>query len=389
MKFVVVILFLLINHQLFSQTGAINIKDNGNIIMSGNVNLIIHQTSNQGIVKSGNLQGGIICDNEQSRVIWGVSTLSGNYVIPFKISNTSIPLIMNITLAGVGAGQILTSTYRTNVANFLYPNGYGYFNPVTNMNYNGVDNSNNAVDRFWIINYDGYVIKPISQFTMTYDPVNELNGIIEVDLKAQYWDGAKWVLPPDGIADPPNDNVNSIQSISLNTPWVLINKLVPLYLTLSYYYGNCNEDGTVRLVWETLQEMGVQSFEIQRSYDGINFEIIGVVPAAGSTTMPEGYDYVDPTIYYGTRYYKLIELDFNGYTEEIGTVNVNCGTPSNISIHPNPLQYGEELIITGIEEQDKIEVFDVIGQKIQIECLIPGIYIVVINNIFITKLVVN
>ncbi len=391
MKIHILFLLMLCTLCTFSQNGSITIKDNANIILTGNANLIITQPSNQGIIKGGNLQGGIVCDNEQSRIVWGISTNTGNYFIPFKTSNgVQIPFKMNITTSGVGNGKFLISTYHTANDNTPYPQGFGYFSSVINMDYNGVDNSINAVDRFWIINYDNYSTIPTSQFTMTYDAISDLNGILENDLQAQYWDGNSWVLPTVGVSDPSNDNVNSIPHANQNATWVLVNRLSPLPIELYSLYAQCVDNNSVKLEWSTVSETNNDYFALWKSYDGINFESIGQVGGAGNSNSYLEYEFLyNEYNAESTIYYKLQQVDYDGNFSYSDVIYLDCNTENKkYVIIPNPSIDGH-FQVYGTTYEDEILVFDMIGNECNKEELEKGCYLISVNNKFIGKLVVN
>jgi len=362
-----ILFFLLIPFCLLAQNGSLIIEDNANIVMVGNINLITLQSSNQGIQKTGNLQGGIICDNEQSRVIWGISTSTGNYVVPFKISNTLIPFSMNISGAGVGAGKVLLSTYHTAIDNTPYANGNGYFSSVTNVDLDGVDNSVNVVDRFWMINYTDYTSIPTSQFTMTYDAANDLNGIIENDLQAQYWNGVTWILPPSGVANPPSDNVNSIPSISQNAPWVLVNKLNPLPIELISFNVEC--DGNKRIgYFETSSEQNVDYYIIQSSINSTIWYDIGSINSYHNTNTIKKYNWNDTNYYSSTNiYYRLKEIDYDGFVSYYGLYSSVCTQNDKcFDICPNPAPSCDDVILSfhNFDEPVLVVLNDIYGNEI-------------------------
>jgi len=395
-KFISILLFFSFSFIVLGQNGSIIIKDNANIIMNGNVNLITSQSNVLAIQKIGNLQGGIISDNEQSRVIWQIGTGVGNYIVPFKISNTQIPFSINITVAGTGVGKLLSSTYHSAMNNTPYPNGNGYFPSVTNMNYNGADNSVNVVDRFWMINYADYTFIPTSQFTMTYDAANDLNGIIENNLQAQYWNGITWILPPTGVANPPFDNVNSISSTSQSAPWVLVNKLIPLPIGLLSFEGDC-ENGVNVITWVTASEINVDYF-ILKSHDYIfnSTKVIDTIPSHGQLLLYSINDYAP--IGENMTYYSLSVVDLDG-SEYLATQNhisiPSCYLTSNdINVWPNPANEGQLITISG--DVYSFEIYDILGRVLsakfennKVSELPSGIYIFIINNKFRTKVIIK
>lgn len=86
--------------------------------------------------------------------------------------------------------------------------------------------------------------------------------------------------------------------------------LNPLPLGLLNFEGQL-KDNNVLLNWSTSFEQGSKGFEIQRSYDGINFTAIGYVSAAGNSTAPRSYSFTDPSIAQENNYYRLKQIDLD------------------------------------------------------------------------------
>lgn len=118
-----------------------------------------------------------------------------------------------------------------------------------------------------------------------------------------------------------------------------VNALLPVELTM--LYGICIDENTVELRWQTASETNNDYFTILRSFDGINFEEIGIVMGAGTTTEFHNYEYYDTDEKEGVVYYKLRQTDFDGNTTESKVIAVQtCGKNAHFKI-----------------KQDEIEVF--------------------------------
>ena len=116
-------------------------------------------------------------------------------------------------------------------------------------------------------------------------------------------------------------------------------RLLPIELTM--LYGVCVDDNKVELRWQTASETNNDYFTILRSFDGINFEEIGIVMGAGTTTEFHNYEYYDTDEKEGVVYYKLRQTDFDGNTTESKVIAVQtCGKNAHFKI-----------------KQDEIEVF--------------------------------
>lgn len=85
----------------------------------------------------------------------------------------------------------------------------------------------------------------------------------------------------------------------------------PLPITLLSFaaipFGN-----TVKTDWTTLSEVNNDYFTLERSRDGINFEYVGTVEGAGTSTNSINYSYFDYRPHQGLSYYRLKQTDYDG-----------------------------------------------------------------------------
>ena len=72
---------------------------------------------------------------------------------------------------------------------------------------------------------------------------------------------------------------------------------------------------TVALNWTTLTETNNDYFVTQRSGNGVQFESLAEILGAGTTVVPQYYNYVDENPLTGISYYRLKQTDFNGKYE--------------------------------------------------------------------------
>ncbi len=99
------------------------------------------------------------------------------------------------------------------------------------------------------------------------------------------------------------------------------------------------ENGRVYLDWTTVTEINNDFFEVQRSRNGKDFEVIGTVEGNGDSSAPISYNFVDQSPYMGISYYRLRQVDFNGEFEVLPTRVVNndeSGRSFEFSLAPNP-----------------------------------------------------
>ena len=91
--------------------------------------------------------------------------------------------------------------------------------------------------------------------------------------------------------------------------------------------------------WNTSEEINLKHFEVQRSYDGANFESIGTIPALTATGL-NNYDLTDDSFLDGYIYYRLKMVDIDGKFSYSFVVRVYSGTKTNsgLTVSPNPFK---------------------------------------------------
>lgn len=272
------------------------INNDANIVMNNSVNIVIDNTNTNALTTTGT-GGNIISESETNIIKWNIGTSVGNYIVPFtSFSGNKIPVSLNISTSGIGSGSILFSTYNGATWNndTYKPSG------VTNMtNMAAVNNSSDVIDRFWIIEATGYITKPAGNLQLTYIDAEHTavgNTITETDLKAERYEAVSdnWeTFPVAGVVDIANNNVSGIyfSNSDFMRVWTLLDQTThTLPLTLLNFDVVCEEVSTI-LTWSTAQEQNTGRFIISSSLDGINFNPIATVPAAGNSETQQQYQF--------------------------------------------------------------------------------------------------
>lgn len=111
----------------------------------------------------------------------------------------------------------------------------------------------------------------------------------------------------------------------------------PLPVTLVTFTAR-RVDDFVELNWKTSSELNNDYFEIQRSTDGFEFMSLGQVTGNGTTNETHDYQFIDPNIFKGKRYYRLKQIDFDGTAtfSDIVLVTIDQGANLGVDIFPNP-----------------------------------------------------
>lgn len=154
----------------------------------------------------------------------------------------------------------------------------------------------------------------------------------------------------------------------------------------------------IQLNWQTASEENNKGFEIQRSHDGIDFEVICFVEGNGTIFEYSNYSFIDENPINGTNYYKLKQIDYNGDFEYTDIKSIEfLKKVEKGKITPNPAS--DKLYFQGIEGE--IKIYNSIGKLmitvndvnendyIDISSLNSGNYYIVNNEIVYTFLVIK
>lgn len=105
------------------------------------------------------------------------------------------------------------------------------------------------------------------------------------------------------------------------------------------------ENDVIKLKWQTASEMNNDYFTIESSSDGIHFDDIGRINAAGNSTNLKSYEYIDTLTnkYYENKtfYYRLKQTDYNQNFTYSNIESVNFQLQNNISnilVYPMPIK---------------------------------------------------
>jgi hypothetical protein len=126
------------------------------------------------------------------------------------------------------------------------------------------------------------------------------------------------------------------------------------------------ENKRVNLDWVTTTEINNDFFTIERSADGIVYEVVGIVSGSGNSNMIKSYDLVDETPYKGLSYYRLKQTDFDGKYTYSQVVDVNVKDAfENVIVFPNPVKGPSNLSFEAIQDGlINLSVYDVSGREV-------------------------
>jgi hypothetical protein len=141
--------------------------------------------------------------------------------------------------------------------------------------------------------------------------------------------------------------------------------IVPVELTSFTFQTN---DNCVILNWETATELNNQGFEVYRSTDNENWQMISYVEGKGTTSNPNSYSIADEPNQYGQLYYRLKQLDFDGTFKIYGPIEVEFTGSIDYTLdqnYPNPFNPTTKISFTIPKEENvKIIVSNSLGQQV-------------------------
>ena len=207
--------------------------------------------------------------------------------------------------------------------------------------------------------------------TYTYDANDYLTNLL-----AQTWVNSSSTWENDYQTNYTNNSDGTIaQTISQNwdrdsSIWVNTDRMTYSYnscalpLTLASFTATL-KDKIVVLNWATLTESNTKNFVVQRSGDGVNFQTIGTVNAAGNSTQRINYQYSDASAYNAgipKFYYRLQMVDKDGSFTLSKVADVQFIITSLIKIAPNPVTNVLNIQGLSAERNSKLTIFDQTGK---------------------------
>ncbi len=160
-------------------------------------------------------------------------------------------------------------------------------------------------------------------------------------------------------------------------------------ISLLSFTGHCDKQNNV-LRWSTITEINNDYFTIERSPNGDDWTVAGMVTGAGNSSTLINYTLTDRAQNDETTYYRLKQTDYNGsyhYESIIGVNKCDKNGSDQLILFPNPSKGKFELRFNGNPEEIKsINIFNSMGQNIfssdyyesmfDISNQVPGLYFI-------------
>ncbi|MEO1448460.1 MAG: T9SS type A sorting domain-containing protein [Bacteroidota bacterium] len=143
------------------------------------------------------------------------------------------------------------------------------------------------------------------------------------------------------------------------------NPVLPAEFT--FFEGHAKAYGNV-LEWRTRIEESIQSFEVERSFNGEVFETLGSVKSEGSVDQGADYTFLDRSPGAGTSYYRIRTTDINGVESSSRTIQLTrelSGTDL-INVYPQPASDILYIALSTAEAtKANIQLFDLKGKLVR------------------------
>ncbi|WP_420318981.1 T9SS type A sorting domain-containing protein [Ekhidna sp.] len=186
-----------------------------------------------------------------------------------------------------------------------------------------------------------------------------------------------------------------------------------LPVTLLSFKARINEEQQAIISWTTATEHNNDYFILEKSTDGESFTMFEKITGSGDSDSKKSYQVTDPALFYGSTFYRLKQVDFDGQTETFQTIHVvmeeQVGTIP-FDIYPNPVidQFVTLRFKDGLPTNSPIivTIYDISGAKlkvvevsdgasstkIRLDELVNGVYTIRVSireNSYVQKLIIN
>ena len=117
----------------------------------------------------------------------------------------------------------------------------------------------------------------------------------------------------------------------------------------------------VNVSWKTASEFNSDYFQVERSSDGEDFEVLGYVNAAGNSTEVQSYGFLDMNPAGNSLRYRIRQVDIDGKFDYSNTVELIISS-QDLFVYPNPASDKIHIMLPQVEESMNVQVLDMNGR---------------------------
>jgi autotransporter-associated beta strand protein len=297
-----------------------------------------------------------------------------------------------------------------NNANLLFPIGNTSYNPITITNKTGTADtfSINILDTAYLNgSSSGNITSPyvkrtwnISKKTPTANAgsgvdftfnwnANEVVGTL-TNPTLNHHNGAGWNIPTMGTTSVSGNSLTYTGYKGSFSPFAIGgSNTVALPVELKSFNTACQSD-YVQVDWTTASEKNNKMFELYKSDNAIDWNLIHTTDGQGDKASETNYQFIDNDK--KPAYYRLKDIDFDGIENWSQIIFADCKNESTqIEVYPNPASDYIK-VVSPISENTILKIFSIEGKilktlplvsknnLINIIDLSSGIYIIEINT---------
>ena len=192
------------------------------------------------------------------------------------------------------------------------------------LNYQGADFSGNPVDAashdFLHIDFWSSNSTVLNFFLISWNPTVETP--FSLTIVPDQWNSVD--IPLSAFAPVDLSTIRQFKVEGNGTVWwdnIYFYKSEPLPIELISFDAEA-QDGKVQISWATSSELNNNYFEIEKSRNGKDFEVLDMVQASISPNIINRYTAVDNTPNEGLNYYRLTQVDHDGSSTKSEIVTV-------------------------------------------------------------------
>ncbi len=344
----------------------------------------------------------------------GVLTLTkGKIIVP---SGATLTLASSVAANGASSASFVDGAVkRSGNTPFTYPVGKG--NKYAPVDFSGFTGGNTYTVQYFNTGYSNFTVDPTTLATYpNYDLSHfEYWNIVQqdagtVDLNFNYTDANSYIYTPNAIRLAHFDGTDwndiagtpgffnsttfgsvSVTGVSQFSPFTfsaLTSGIIPV-IVRDFTVTKVN--GTTNINWVTEQEVNSNRFEIEKSVDGRNWNIIATVGAAGNSSIKKYYNASDINPASGVNYYRIKLIDNDGKFTYTIVKSVYFGKNIGVVVSPNPVKDILTIYLPTTSKTD-VKLYNAGGQlvkkitdyaatlQLHVNGIAKGVYTLVVTN---------
>jgi hypothetical protein len=344
----------------------------GNAMLSGNFN------SGTIVVECGAtlfFPNGLLLNSNVGIVNYGTVDVTGD----LNFQNSNVYFYNESTTSRLFVSRDLLTAQNTNQTNYIKNRGYiavqnNLFAKEGSFFCLGSNSKIDCRNFFYMQNCGG----PANRFTkedaslsasLRYDQNASLRSTVTNNDSIKFLQAAGSSVNLNGCGSFGNatlvSNANAIP-VPTEDRCMQLNCFTLLPIELVRFQVHLYDNKNTKINWSTSNEKHNQAFELLRSIDGINWEVISLIKAKNDGKVLSAYEFIDFEAPIGIVYYKLKQIDFNGEFSysSIQSITTPVATIDHaFVVYPNPATTVLHIQIN-TEHLDYFQIFNLQGQNL-------------------------